>query len=55
MQTREVSFQKVTKLINLGFINFPKLNLDQSMYSCSILIKTDFLILLPLASLEPHA
>lgn len=53
MQTCEVSFQKVSKLINLGFINFAKLEF-RSMYSSSVLIKTDFLILWPLASLEPH-
>lgn len=52
MQTCEVTFQEVTKPINLGFISFSKPEF-RSMYSCSLSLKTDYLILLPLASLEP--
>lgn len=53
MQTCEVTFQEVTKPINLGFISFSKPEF-RSMYSYFVSIKTDFLILLPLVSLEPH-
>lgn len=51
LQTPEISFQKEINLINLGLYQLPRfqsLTLDQPTYSYFVLIKIDFLILLPL-------